>query len=116
MNKLKLIISILLSLDQFLWLMTAMDTWNHYEQNKIYHVYSSLIGSILLVNDSDGNMKPVEKLDGGDHSDDYDQMRVSSNNKPLEHMLKIVREKDPLMPVSNINDPYRGNKDSNHTS
>ena len=45
----------------------------HYEQTKIDNFYSSITGSIPLVNDSDGNMTPVEMIDGGDHSDDYNQ-------------------------------------------
>ena len=55
--------------------------------------YSSITGSIPLVNDSDGNMKLVETLDGGDHPEDYDRWRVSSNNVPRERMLKWLEEK-----------------------
>ena len=47
-------------------------------------------------------MTPVETLDGGDHSDDYDRWRVSSNNVPRKRMLQIVRGKNLRRPVSNV--------------
>ena len=48
-------------------------------------------------------MTPVKILNGGDHSEDYDRWRISSNNVPRERMLQIIREKDLRRPVSNIN-------------
>ena len=45
----------------------------HCEQTKVDKLYSSLTGSTSLVNDSNGNITPVEILNGGNHSDDYDR-------------------------------------------
>ena len=73
----------------------------HCEQTKVDNFYSSLTGSMPLVNDSDGNITPVETLNGDKHSDDYDRWRASSNNAPRERMLQMAREKHLYRPTPN---------------
>ena len=67
---------------------------------KIDTFYSSIAGSIPVVNDGEGNLTPNKALGGGNHSDDYDRWRVSTNDAPRE-MLQMVREKDSCRQVSN---------------
>ena len=73
----------------------------HYEQTNIDRFYSLITGCVSLNSDGQGNLIPNELLGGGNCSDDYDCWRVSSNNCPQELILKILREKDLCMSVSN---------------
>ena len=72
-----------------------------HEQTKIDNFYSSITGSIPIVNDGQGNLMPNEILGGGNHTDDYDRWRVRVNDSPRDTMLKKVREKDSCRPVPN---------------
>ena len=56
----------------------------HCEQTKINEFYSSITWSLPVVNNGEGNLTPNETLGEGNHSDDYDRWRVSTNNSPRE--------------------------------